>query len=285
MRWERGHTSGNVIDRRGMGGGIGRGRGIPMGIGGLIAVGVLSLLLGRDLLTPMLGGGGGGAPAYAPAGAPASAGDEELVQFVSFVLDDSQNTWRRLFAERGQTYQDARLVIYTTYVSTACGEADSGVGPFYCPPDSQIYIDLSFFRELNTRFGAPGDFAQAYVLAHEVGHHVQRLTGTEARVRQQMQQNPALENQLSVRMELQADCYAGIWASSTAQRQLLDPGDVEEGMRAAQAVGDDTLQRQSGRSVRPDSFTHGSSAQRVRWFQQGYSTGRMESCDTFTSGV
>jgi predicted metalloprotease len=281
MRWERGHTSGNVIDRRGVGGGritLGRG-GMRLGIGGLIAVGVLSLMLGRDLLTPLTGGGG----AYDTTGATSPPQDEEMVQFVSFVLDDCQSTWRRLFAERGQSYRDARLVLFTSYVSTACGEADSGVGPFYCPPDEQLYVDLSFFRELRQRFGAPGDFAQAYVLAHEVGHHVQRLLGTEERVRQQMAARPDLENQLSTRTELQADCYAGVWARSTAQRQLLDPGDVEEAMTAAQAVGDDTLQRRAGRTVRPDTFTHGSSAQRSHWFQQGYATGRIESCDTFAA--
>lgn len=292
MRWERGHRSGNVIDQRGartmpMGpivvGGrrVGAGR---MGLGTLIVVGLLSLVFGRDLISPMTQPGGpSSAPGYAPTGATtSSAGDEELVQFVSFVLDDAQSTWRRLFAEQGRPYRDAQLVLFTSYVSTGCGEADAGVGPFYCPPDERVYIDLSFFQELRRRFGAPGDFAQAYVLAHEIGHHVQRVLGTEEQVRRTMAAHRgAMERELSTRVELQADCYAGVWARSTAQRDLLEPGDVEEAMNAAQAVGDDTLQRQAGRRVTPDSFTHGSAAQRMRWFQQGYSTGRMESCDTF----
>jgi predicted metalloprotease len=280
MRWDSGHVSKNVFDQRGMRGmRVPRG-GVRLGIGGLIVVGVLSLLLGRDLLTPLTNGGG--APSYAPGGAQTSSpGDEELVHFVSFVLDDCQSTWRQIFAQRGQTYRDAQLVLYTSYVSTACGDADSGTGPFYCPADQHVYIDLSFYRELRDRFGAPGDFAQAYVLAHEIGHHVQHLSGTEARVQQQVSQRPGSARDLSVRTELQADCYAGVWARSTAQRQLLDPGDVEEAMRAAQAVGDDTLQRQSGRTVRPDTFTHGSALERTAWFNQGYTAEGMDGCDTF----
>ena len=278
MRWERGHQSGNVEDRRGAGGGMGGGRGLQVGLGGLVVLGLLSLALGRDLVTPLLSGGSvaGGDP-----NSVAAPGDEELVQFVSFVLDDAQATWRAQLERRGQTYTDARLVLFTSQVSTACGEADSGTGPFYCPGDQQVYIDLSFYRELRERFGAPGDFAQAYVLAHEIGHHVQRLVGTEAQVRARQDADPSLENDLSVRMELQADCYAGIWASSTSQRQLLEAGDVEEAMRTAAAIGDDTLQRQAGGRVRPDTFTHGSSEQRMRWFRLGLSTGQMESCDTF----
>ena len=215
MRWERGHQSGNVEDRRGAGGGMGGGRGLQVGLGGLVVLGLLSLALGRDLVTPLLSGGSvaGGDP-----NSVAAPGDEELVQFVSFVLDDAQATWRAQLERRGQTYTDARLVLFTSQVSTACGEADSGTGPFYCPGDQQVYIDLSFYRELRERFGAPGDFAQAYVLAHEIGHHVQRLVGTEAQVRARQDADPSLENDLSVRMELQADCYAGIWASSTPTR-------------------------------------------------------------------
>jgi predicted metalloprotease len=272
MRWTRGHRSSNVEDRRGM-----RGPGLKLGCGGLVLLGAMSLLLGRDLITPLLGG---------EVGAPVqtSPEDEELVQFVSFVLDDAQENWQRVFAQEGRQYQPARLVIFTSAVETACGYADSGVGPFYCPADQKAYIDLSFYRELRSRFGAPGDFAQAYVLAHEVGHHVQHLLGTDARVRQMQRQYPSEGNALSVRMELQADCYAGVWASSTSQRNLLEEGDVEEAMRAAAAIGDDALQRQSGGGVRPETFTHGSSAERVHWFREGFRSGTLESCDTFAEG-
>ncbi len=279
MRWDQGHQSRNVDDRRGVGGGR-NGRGIKLGLGGLVVVGILSLVLGRDLLTPLLGGG---VDEGAGAGSQGAGPADPLVNFVSFVLDDAQTTWRADFARRGQTYTDARLVLFTSAVSTACGSADSGTGPFYCPADQQAYIDLSFYQELRERFGAPGDFAQAYVLAHEIGHHVQHLLGTDAWMRGEQAANPARENDLSVRLELQADCYAGIWAHSTAQRQLLEAGDVEEAMAAATAIGDDTLQRQARGRVRPDTFTHGSSEQRVRWFRRGFSTGQLESCDTFSA--
>jgi len=279
MRWDQGHQSRNVDDRRGVGGARG-GRGIKLGLGGLVVVGILSLVLGRDLLTPLLGGGVEGSAGVGSQGAGPA---DPLVNFVSFVLDDAQATWRADFARRGQTYTDARLVLFTSAVSTACGSADSGTGPFYCPADQQAYIDLSFYQELRERFGAPGDFAQAYVLAHEIGHHVQHLIGTDEWMRGQQAANPARENDLSVRLELQADCYAGIWAHSTAQRQLLDAGDVEEAMAAATAIGDDTLQREARGRVRPDTFTHGSSEQRVRWFRRGFSTGQLESCDTFSA--
>jgi uncharacterized protein len=284
MRWDQGHQSSNVDDRRGAGGTGGGGRrpGLKLGLGGLVIVGILSLVLGRDLLTPLLGADGGGIAA-GPAVAP--AGDDTLAQFVSFVLDDTQTTWRAQFTQRGRSYTDARLVLFTSQVSTACGEADSGTGPFYCPADQQAYIDLSFYQELRQRFGAPGDFAQAYVLAHEIGHHVQHLIGTDTWMRGQQAANPARENELSVRLELQADCYAGIWAHSTNQRQLLEAGDVEEAMAAASAIGDDTLQRQARGRVRPDTFTHGTSAQRVQWFRQGLSSGQLESCDTFSGSI
>ena len=285
MRWDQGHQSNNVDDRRGAGGaggGGGRRPGLKLGLGGIVIVGILSLVLGRDLLTPLLSGEVGGAAA-GPATAP--AGDDTLARFVSFVLDDTQATWRAQFTQRGRTYTDARLVLFTSQVSTACGDADSGTGPFYCPADQQAYIDLSFYQELRQRFGAPGDFAQAYVLAHEIGHHVQHLIGTDTWMRGQQAANPSRENELSVRLELQADCYAGIWAHSTNQRQLLEAGDVDEALAAASAIGDDTLQRQARGRVRPDTFTHGTSAQRVQWFRQGLASGQIESCDTFSGSI
>jgi predicted metalloprotease len=257
----------------------GMGRGLPIGLGGILLLGVLSLLTGQDFLS-MVAPGGPGAPIEQPSGPPAATSpeEEEMVDFVSFVLDDAQDTWTGLLGSR---YQRARLVLFTDAVESACGFAQAATGPFYCPGDQRVYIDLGFYRELDRRFGAPGDFAQAYVLAHEIGHHVQTLLGTEAEVRDAQRANPARANQLSVAMELQADCYAGIWGHSTSQKQLLEAGDVEEGLSAAAAIGDDRIQRMSGTRVSPERFTHGSSAQRVEWFRRGMSSGRPESCDTF----
>jgi hypothetical protein len=207
---------------------------------------------------------------------------EPLVEFMSFVLDDAQGTWAELMP--GQ-YQDAQLVLFNDAVQSACGLGQSATGPFYCPGDRKVYLDLGFFRELHERFGAGGDFAQAYVLAHEIGHHVQNLTGTERRVRQLQQQNPGAANELSVRMELQADCYAGIWANATAQRDVLERGDIEEGLKAAESIGDDRLQRMQTGTVQPESFTHGSSAQRMEWFSRGLESGRPAACDTFAAAT
>jgi hypothetical protein len=196
---------------------------------------------------------------------------------VSFVLDDLQKTWPQVLPG----YQKAKLVLFRDAVQSACGMAESATGPFYCPGDQKVYIDLGFYDELDRRFGAPGDFAQAYVLAHEVGHHVQNILGIEEKMRRAQRANPRMENQLSVMMELQADCLAGVWGHSAAQRNLLEEGDVEEGLGAATAIGDDKLQQQAGGRVRPESFTHGSSAQRVEWFRRGLREGRVEACDTF----
>jgi predicted metalloprotease len=207
--------------------------------------------------------------------APTSPEEERLIQFVSFVLDDAQNTWTQTL---GPQYQRARLVLFTDVVESACGMAQSATGPFYCPMDQKVYIDLGFYRELQSRFGAPGEFAQAYVLAHEIGHHVQTLMGTERQLRRLQQSNPGQANQLSVRMELQADCYAGIWGHSTAQRSILERGDVEDGLNAAAAIGDDRL---TGGRVAPERFTHGTSAQRVEWFTRGLESGSVEACNTF----
>lgn len=283
MRWTPGKRSANLEDLRGRTGGrmIG-GRG--MGLGGALIVLILSLVFGVN----MFDGGGSPVPQTSPGEVDlpvsGSADEEQLVQFVSFVLDDVQQTWSRVLPERvGERYQDARLAIFRDGVSTACGDAPSAVGPFYCPLDEKVYLDLSFFRELASRFGAPGDFAQAYVIAHELGHHVQHLLGIEQRVREMQQARPGSANQLSVAMELQADCFAGVWGHSTSQRRLLEQGDVEEGLRAASAVGDDSIQQATTGTVRPDKFTHGSAAQRTTWFRRGLESGDPNSCDPFGS--
>ena len=216
--------------------------------------------------------------------APRSQADDKLKRFVSVVLADTEDTWQGLFQQMGRQYQDPTLVLFTGTVASGCGRAQAAMGPFYCPMDRKLYIDLGFYRELRDRFQAPGDFAQAYVIAHEVGHHVQNLLGISDKVQaaQQRARDQAEANALSVRLELQADCFAGIWGNhANRDRRMLEPGDVEEALTAASAIGDDRLQRQARGTVRPDSFTHGSSAQRVRWFRTGLESGRLESCDTF----
>jgi hypothetical protein len=274
MRWSPGATSGNIEDRRGSPGM----RGLPigkMGIGGTIILGILSLIFGRNLLS------GGGEEA--PVSRPGTAEEEQLVKFVSFVLDDAQNTWQKTLPSQSSTrYRDAKLVLFTDATESACGYGESATGPFYCPADEKVYIDLGFYGALKQKLGAPGDFAQAYVIAHELGHHVQNLLGTDDAMRKKQRRASATEaNELSVRMELQADCYAGIWAHSTGERQLLEEGDIEEGLGAAAAIGDDRLQKAGSGRVQPEKWTHGSSAMRVRWFKRGYETGRMDACDTF----
>lgn len=281
MRWTPGGRSQDLEDRRGGGGGGGfiPGGGKGLGLGGLVVLLVLSLVFKRDFLG-LLGGGEG--QVGAASGEVASSPEEEkLVDFVSFVLDDAQQTWDRLLPAQGATYRHAKLVLFRDAVRSACGFAEAATGPFYCPGDEKVYIDLGFYDELHRRFGAPGDFAQAYVLAHEIGHHVQRLLGTEERVREAQRRRPELANPLSVRLELQADCYAGIWANSTAHRNLLEQGDTEEAMSAAAAVGDDRIQRMGGGTVHPEAFTHGSAEERTHWFQEGFGSGRLEACDTF----
>jgi predicted metalloprotease len=270
-----------VEDRRGGGGRLIRGAG-GMGLGTVIILIVLSLIFKRDMFQ-VVGNGGVGMTPDAPAGAPVETTPEEerLVEFVSFVLDDAQGVWSKTLPEHGAQYRPAKLVLFRDAIQSACGLGESATGPFYCPGDEKVYIDLGFYSELQQRFGAPGDFAQAYVLAHEIGHHVQNVLGTEAEVRRARSTRPDIANQLSVRLELQADCYAGIWAHSTAQRQLLEQGDVEEGLGAAAAVGDDRLQRMGGGRVQPEAFTHGSSEERMRWFRQGLESGNPQSCDTF----
>jgi uncharacterized protein len=208
--------------------------------------------------------------------------DQELVHFVSFVLDDTQSTWEKEMAARHQPYRHAKMVLFTDSTRTGCGFGDAATGPFYCPEDERVYIDLGFYRELSERLGAGGDFAQAYVIAHEMGHHIQKLLGTSDRVRSLRGSTEGADGP-SVRLELQADCYAGIWAHSASQRNLLETGDLDEALNAAAAIGDDRLQRQSRGTVSPESFTHGTSAQRGRWLHRGYDTGSLESCDTFAA--
>jgi uncharacterized protein len=284
MRWTPGGRSKDLEDRRGSSGGMGGlgGGGMRIGLGGAAVLLVLSLVFKQDFFA-MLGADGTTGEAAAPAPVTGTPEEEKQVQFVSFVLDDAQSTWERLFQERGQTYQHAKLVLFRDAIQSACGFAQTATGPFYCPGDQKVYIDLGFYAELQQRFGAPGDFAEAYVLAHELGHHVQRLMGTEVRVRESQEQRPDMANAYSVRLELQADCYAGVWGHETAQRQILEAGDVEEGLAAAAAVGDDRIQRTSGENVHPEAFTHGSSEQRAGWFKRGLESGRPEDCDTFKS--
>jgi uncharacterized protein len=288
LKWTPGGLSENVEDRRGQGGGgmvpFGGGGGMRLGLGGMLVLGVLSMIFGTDFFA-LLSGGGGAAPARVGSSDRVRDPREETsAQFASFVLDDTQATWTRIFPQMGERYQPAKLVLFRDAVQSACGTAGAETGPFYCPADQKAYIDLSFFDELRSRFGAAGDFAQAYVLAHEIGHHVQNLLGIDNKVRRAQQGNPAARNALSVAMELQADCFAGIWGHSTAQRNILEEGDVEEGLRAAAAIGDDRIQRMAGRRVSPESFTHGSSEQRVRWFRRGLESGNVNSCDTFAAG-
>jgi len=281
MRWTPGGRSGDLEDRRGSGGGFGGG-GMRIGLGGAAVLLVLSLIFKQNFFALVGADGQGGEPTAS--GPMATTPEEEKrVDFVSFVLDDAQATWERIFRERGQTYQHAKLVLFRDAIQSACGFAEAATGPFYCPGDGRVYIDLGFYDELQQRFGAPGDFAQAYVLAHELGHHVQRLLGTEAKVREEQRRQPDRVNELSVKLELQADCYAGVWGHETAQRQILEAGDVEEGLAAAAAVGDDRVQRMSGQAVHPEAFTHGTSEQRTSWFRRGFVSGRPEDCDTFNS--
>ena len=284
MRWEGGRRSSNIEDRRGMG------RGLAIGGGGLGLLGLLfALLFGGDPGQYVPQDGGGGAPTQDGRGGsgPPNASPEEqrAADFVSAVLADTEDTWPALLQQQGVRYVPPKLVLFTQAVRSACGGASAAMGPFYCPVDSKVYLDLGFFGELEQRFGAEGDFAQAYVVAHEVAHHVQNLMGLSGKVHQARQRARSEEeaNALSVRLELQADCLAGVWAHhADAQRQLLESGDVEEGLRAASAIGDDTLQRRAQGHVVPESFTHGSSAQRVEWFRRGMSEGRVEACDTFS---
>jgi predicted metalloprotease len=277
MRWQGRSGSGNIEDRRGMG------LGLPVGggIGGLVLLLLFSALTGTNPLDVI----------NSTSSEPGSVGtsgvssDDPQAQFVSVVLKDTEDTWRQIFQQHGATYREPTLVLFTQATQSGCGVGQAAMGPFYCPNDQKVYLDLSFFRDLDQRFGAPGDFAQAYVVAHEVGHHVQTLSGVTERVDALRQRGGARQaNAVSVRVELQADCYAGVWGRYAAQRGLLEPGDAEEGLKAAAAIGDDRLQQQTQGRVVPESFTHGTSEQRVEWLRRGLDSGKMEACDTFGQG-
>jgi uncharacterized protein len=286
MRWRDARRSENVEDRRGMS--VGR-AGAGIGGAGLLLLLLLSWLSGQNPLELLqqvgpvpdaaeVGPGG--------AAAPGAAGNDEAGDFVRAVLGDTEDAWVRIFSAAGRRYVEPRLVLFSDAVQSACGFGSAAAGPFYCPGDSKLYLDLAFFEELNRRFGAPGDFAAAYVIAHEVGHHVQHLLGIEGQVdRLRRQGSEADANALSVRLELQADCFAGVWGHHASRRDLLEVGDVEEGLRAAAAVGDDRIQRQARGYVVPESFTHGSSAQRVEWLKRGLQSGDWQSCDTFQGAL
>ena len=285
MRWGGRRESINVEDRRSLGP-VGAGTGI--GLGGLVLVLVVSFLTGTNplvLLNMVDSVQDGTSPPAAESPAPTGPPSDELGKFASVVFASTEDTWKAILPKMGHSYEDPRLVLFTGAVRSACGLGSAAVGPFYCPPDQKVYLDLSFFKELSQRLGAPGDFAQAYVIAHEVGHHVQNLLGVAERVnRLQHQTSKAQANALSVRMELQADCLAGVWGHHAKRdRNLIEPGDFEEGLRAASAIGDDRLQGLSQGYVQPESWTHGSSEQRMTWLRRGLETGDPSKCDTFAS--
>ena len=288
VKWQQRRKSDNVEDRRGAAAAGGAGVLIMLvrfivgrfGIRGVLLLALAGgglYLMGVNPMGLLQGGGGTQT---------AAATDDEASQFVNDIVVETENVWTRIFAENNSTYQAPKLVMFSGSVNSACGYASAASGPFYCPGDRQVYLDTTFFDELSRRFGAPGDFAAAYVIAHEVGHHIQTITGVSKQVRsaQQRASGEAEANAYQVKMELQADCYAGVWANRAERtRDYLDDGDIEEGLRAAEAIGDDTLQKSAGRRVTPESFTHGTSAQRQRWFTAGYRTGEVGACDTFNA--
>lgn len=308
MRWQRGSRSENLEDRRGSSGSARAGRSLgrnvrvpmPRGRGGKLSLGSIVIMLaamyflGIDPMTILGGAAGGGglggglsagvSPDSRYGGAPpvsANPTEEQHVDFISFALDDIQNTWGRKLPG----YRDAKLVLFRDATRSGCGMGQSEMGPFYCPADEKAYIDLAFYEDLRSRFGAPGDFAEAYVLAHEIGHHIQNITGIERKVRDAQRANPAAKNEYSIKLELQADCLAGVWGHEAGKRGVLEPGDIEEGLRAAAAIGDDRIQKMSGRGVHPESWTHGSSAQRQRWLDRGLRSGDPNDCDSFSAGA
>ncbi len=290
MRWEGNRESSNVEDRRGEGGG--GGGGFSIGGGGLSIGAVVIALVGGAIfginpltILGMLGGDGGPAPQSQQAPAPAPPANDPMAKFVSTVLADTEDVWTQLFKQGGANYVNPKLVLFRGAVRTSCGQGQAAMGPFYCPADQKVYIDLDFYQTLKTRLGAPGDFAQAYVIAHEVGHHVQNLLGIADKAEQARgRASPAEANAMSVRMELQADCFAGVWANhANESRKILEQGDVEEAMNAAAKIGDDALQKGRGGAVMPESFTHGTSAQRQRWFNTGLTSGSVKACDTFSA--
>ncbi|MCX8996538.1 zinc metallopeptidase [Rhizobiaceae bacterium BDR2-2] len=297
MKWQGRRQSDNIEDRRnqsaggaGRGGGgfrvpIGRGRGGGLSIGGIVVLLIISWVLGINPLTLLSGGDidlGGDTQQTSAPGSSAPPANDEMTQFVRTVLADTEDTWSGIFQAAGETYREPVLVTFSGQTSSACGMASVATGPFYCPGDQKVYLDMDFFRQLQQQFGASGDFAQAYVIAHEVGHHVQNLTGILPKFNQaRRSMSEADANRMSVRVELQADCFAGIWGRFTDQKGILESGDLEEALNAAHQIGDDTLQKRSQGYVVPDSFNHGTSAQRMRWFKQGFDSGRVSACNTF----
>ena len=288
MRLDDDSDRSNVEDRRGSM--IPGGPGLKLGLGGTVVVLALSLIFKTDLFAVLGGPGGGpmattsGPVAQSPGGERRAQGETQLEKLAVASFNDAQKVWGAELQRRNAAYRPAHLVLFWDQTTSGCGEAESAMGPFYCPSDERVYLDLGFYRELATRFGAPGQFAQAYVVAHELGHHLQNLLGIEQKVRAAQRRDPSARNALSVRMELQADCFAGVWGKSTQDRSLLDPGDLESGLGAASAVGDDRLQKAATGRVVPESFTHGSAAQRSHWFRAGFDSGKLEACDTFAAG-
>lgn len=282
MRMDDSRESQNVEDRRSSGPSLGRGGSIGIGT---IVLALVAMYFGVDPSVVLQMADGPATETSAPAGTPIPR-DDPKAQFVARILGETEDTWNTVFAEQTNgAYQNPKLVLYTGATPTACGTGQAAMGPFYCPGDMKVYLDMAFFDEMKRKLNAPGEFAQAYVIAHEIGHHVQKQLGTLDRINAQRQRLPEVQaNRLSVQIELQADCYAGIWAKrADAARHILEPGDIEQGMNAASAVGDDTLQRKAQGRVVPDAFTHGSSAQRVKWFKQGYEQGKLKACDTFSA--
>ena len=284
MKWTRGTQNDDVVDVRGRktsGGRIAAG-----GVGVTLLVAVVAQLLGVDISGLFTGDSGGGQTSQQPSTPEPPQGsndpEAEMVDYIRFVMKDIQDTFEVEFKAAGKEYRRAKLYVFRDVIDTACGRSSSAIGPFYCPGDYQAYIDLSFFRDLKARFGAPGDFAQAYVLAHEIGHHIQNLNGIEKQTRR-MGRDERSRNAASVKQELQADCYAGVWGHNAQGKKLLEIGDLEEALKAAEAIGDDRLQKQAGMEVDPETFTHGSSEQRMKWFRRGFDTGKLEACDTFSA--
>jgi predicted metalloprotease len=288
MRLDDSRRSDNVDDERGSGGGIGRGTGIGLGTIVIVIIGYFAGVSPSTLLSLLAGGDQQGAVVNsAPqSGLTAADANDPQVDFVRAILAETEDVWGAYFKNMGKTYTPPRLTLFSHQVSSACGFASSASGPFYCPGDRRVYLDLTFFQQLATQFGAPGQFARAYVIAHEVGHHVQNLLGITNKAAQAEESAGKVgANRISVQIELQADCFAGVWAQQANQaRKILEPGDVEQGLAAASSVGDDTLQRREQGSVAPDTFTHGTSAQRVRWFKRGFEAGKLDNCDTFSAG-
>jgi predicted metalloprotease len=292
--------SGGVIDRRGQrmtfggGGGSLGGGGFPIPIGGGMGIGAVILIVILVFVVPRILGGSdpfGGALSPFDQSGPVQPGgtavdpSDPQKEFVDAVTDDVQTTWDDIFQRSGKTYQDTNVVLFDTATNTGCGQATAEIGPFYCPADGLVYLDLGFFHELEQRFGAPGDFAEAYVVAHEIGHHVQDLLGIDAQVQQQVQDDPSRRNDLSIRQELQADCFAGVWGRAAQGAGVLQAGDLEEGLKAAAAVGDDRIQKAATGRINPETWTHGSSEQRVTWFRTGFQVGNPDACDTFSTDI